>query len=77
MAEGTLTLHPDKFRKRSDVTRELRGSPCGSQGTTKFELKSPSVHSVVHGHPTAKIEFRQAEIRQVPGLTVYILIELR
>ncbi|MPC33650.1 hypothetical protein E2C01_027007 [Portunus trituberculatus] len=30
---------------RSDVTRELRGSPCDNQGTAKFEFKSPSVHS--------------------------------
>ncbi|MPC36374.1 hypothetical protein E2C01_029829 [Portunus trituberculatus] len=36
----------------------------------KFEFKSPSVHSVVRGHPTAKSEFRKAEIRQVRGLTV-------
>ncbi|MPC16731.1 hypothetical protein E2C01_009564 [Portunus trituberculatus] len=28
----------------------------------KFEFKSPSVHSVVCGHPTAKSEFRHAEI---------------
>ncbi|MPC40035.1 hypothetical protein E2C01_033589 [Portunus trituberculatus] len=36
----------------------------------KFEFKLPSVHSVVHGHPNAKSEFRQAEIRQVLGLTL-------
>ncbi|MPC68629.1 hypothetical protein E2C01_062833 [Portunus trituberculatus] len=51
--------------ERSDVTGEPRGSPCGRQGTTKFEFKSPSVHSVVRGHPITKREFRQAEIRQV------------
>ncbi|MPC08425.1 Neuroglian [Portunus trituberculatus] len=50
---------------RSDVNREPRGSPCGRQGTVNFEFKSPSVHSVVHGHPTTKSEFRQAEIRQI------------
>ncbi|MPC45968.1 hypothetical protein E2C01_039674 [Portunus trituberculatus] len=68
--KGTLTLRSDRFRERSDVTGEPRGSPCGHQGTTKFEFKSPSVHSVVHNHPTAKSEFRQAEIRQ-GGLTVW------
>ncbi|MPC57621.1 Dedicator of cytokinesis protein 9 [Portunus trituberculatus] len=52
--KGTLTLHSDRFRERSDVTGELRGSPCGCQGSAKFEFKSPSVHSVVHGHPTTK-----------------------
>ncbi|MPC20627.1 hypothetical protein E2C01_013580 [Portunus trituberculatus] len=62
--KGTLTLHSDRFRERSDITREPCGLPRGHQGTTKFELKSPSMHSVVHGHPTAKSEFRQAEIRQ-------------
>ncbi|MPC12838.1 hypothetical protein E2C01_005551 [Portunus trituberculatus] len=51
---------------RSDVTGEPCGSLCGCQGTTKFEFKSPSMHSVVRGHPTAKSEFHQAEIRQVP-----------
>ncbi|MPC62595.1 hypothetical protein E2C01_056682 [Portunus trituberculatus] len=68
--EGTLTLRSDRFRERSDVTGEPCGSLCGRQGTAKFEFKSPSVHSGVRGHPTAKSEFRQAEIRQVRGLTV-------
>ncbi|MPC48493.1 hypothetical protein E2C01_042267 [Portunus trituberculatus] len=34
--KGILTLHSDRFRERSDSTGELHGSPCGSQGTTKF-----------------------------------------
>ncbi|MPC09011.1 hypothetical protein E2C01_001611 [Portunus trituberculatus] len=65
--KGTLTLLSDRFRERSDVTRELRGSPCSRQGTAKFEFKLPSVHSMVRGHPTAKREFHQAEIHQVTG----------
>ncbi|MPC09223.1 hypothetical protein E2C01_001825 [Portunus trituberculatus] len=63
--KGTLTLRSDKFRERSDVTGELRGLLCAHQGAAKFEFKSASVHSVVRGHPTAKSEFHQAEIRQV------------
>ncbi|MPC69722.1 hypothetical protein E2C01_063953 [Portunus trituberculatus] len=55
------------------VTGEPCGLPCGCQETAKFEFKYPSVHSVVHGHPTTKSEFCQAEIRQVRGLTVLIL----
>ncbi|MPC49103.1 hypothetical protein E2C01_042897 [Portunus trituberculatus] len=47
---------------------------CGCQGTAKFEFKSPSVLSVVCGHPIAKNEFCQAEMRQVRGLTVCILM---
>ncbi|MPC60335.1 hypothetical protein E2C01_054378 [Portunus trituberculatus] len=62
--KGTLTLHSDRFRERSDVTGEPCGSPCGRQGTAKFEFKLPSVHSVVCGHSTAKSEFHQAKIRQ-------------
>ncbi|MPC44038.1 hypothetical protein E2C01_037696 [Portunus trituberculatus] len=50
----TLTLHSNRFRERSDITGEPRDSPCSRQGTTKFEFKSPSMHSVVRGHPTAK-----------------------
>ncbi|MPC78779.1 hypothetical protein E2C01_073277 [Portunus trituberculatus] len=46
------------------------GSHVVHHVAAKFELKSPSVHSVVHGHPTAESESRQAEIRQVRGLTV-------
>ncbi|MPC27628.1 hypothetical protein E2C01_020803 [Portunus trituberculatus] len=65
--KGTLTLHSDRFGEKSDVTRELRGSPCGHQKSAKFGLKLPS--SVVCGHPTAKSESRQAEIRQVQGPT--------
>ncbi|MPC22612.1 hypothetical protein E2C01_015629 [Portunus trituberculatus] len=52
--KGTLTLHSDRFRERSDITGDPRGTPCGCQGTAKFEFKSPSVHSVVRGHPIAK-----------------------
>ncbi|MPC26099.1 hypothetical protein E2C01_019229 [Portunus trituberculatus] len=33
------------------------GSLCGRQGTTTLEFKSPSVHSVVRYHPTAKRMF--------------------
>ncbi|MPD06739.1 hypothetical protein E2C01_102564 [Portunus trituberculatus] len=55
----TLKLCSDRFR---DVTGEPRGSPCGRQGTAKFEFKLPSVHSVIRGHPIAKSEFHQAEI---------------
>ncbi|MPC62874.1 Atypical kinase ADCK3, mitochondrial [Portunus trituberculatus] len=39
-----------------------RGLPCGRQGTVKFEFKSPSVHSVVRGHPTAKRLFLDSVI---------------
>ncbi|MPC58281.1 hypothetical protein E2C01_052277 [Portunus trituberculatus] len=46
------------------------GSCVVRRVAAKFEFKSPSVHLVVCGHPTAKGEFRQAEIRQVRGLTV-------
>ncbi|MPC19808.1 Transmembrane protein 184C [Portunus trituberculatus] len=75
--KGTLTLCYDKFRERSDVTGEPCGSPCGRQGTAKFEFKLPSVHSVVCGRPTTKSEFRQAEIRQwlvlgYPNLAPYL-----
>ncbi|MPC27077.1 hypothetical protein E2C01_020233 [Portunus trituberculatus] len=35
---------------------------------TKFEFKSPSVHSVVRGHPTTKSEFRQVQGLTVPNL---------
>ncbi|MPC90722.1 hypothetical protein E2C01_085719 [Portunus trituberculatus] len=73
--KGTLTLHSDRFRKRSDFSGELLGSPCGHQGTIKFEFKLPSVHSDVHGYPTTKGEFRQAEICQVRRLTVVRNIE--
>ncbi|MPC56896.1 hypothetical protein E2C01_050863 [Portunus trituberculatus] len=52
--KGTLTMRSDRFRERSDVTGEQRGSLCSRQGTAKFEFKSPNMHSVVHGHPTAK-----------------------
>ncbi|MPC12906.1 hypothetical protein E2C01_005622 [Portunus trituberculatus] len=61
----TLTLRSDRFRERSDVTGEPRGSPCGCQRIAKYEFKSLSVHSVVRGHPPPKSKFRQAEIRQV------------
>ncbi|MPD03174.1 hypothetical protein E2C01_098799 [Portunus trituberculatus] len=40
-------------------------SPCGSQGAAKFEFKLPNVYSMVRRHPTAKNEFRPAEIRLV------------
>ncbi|MPC82078.1 hypothetical protein E2C01_076724 [Portunus trituberculatus] len=40
--KGTLVLRSEKFGERSDVTRELRGLPCGRHGTAKFEFKSPS-----------------------------------
>ncbi|MPD03019.1 hypothetical protein E2C01_098634 [Portunus trituberculatus] len=72
--KGTPTLPSDRVGERSDVTGEPRGSPCSCPGTAKFEFNSPSVHSVVHGHLTAKSEFRQAEIRQVRGLTVFCLV---
>ncbi|MPC41529.1 hypothetical protein E2C01_035128 [Portunus trituberculatus] len=62
--KGTFTLRSDRFRERSDITREPRGLPRSHQGTTKFEFKSQSMHSVVRGHPTAKSEFCQAEICQ-------------
>ncbi|MPC23083.1 hypothetical protein E2C01_016121 [Portunus trituberculatus] len=52
MAEGDS--HSDRFRERFDVTGEPHGLPCGRQGTTKFEFKSPSVHSMVRDHPIAK-----------------------
>ncbi|MPC91114.1 hypothetical protein E2C01_086130 [Portunus trituberculatus] len=52
--KGILTLHSDRFREKSDITGELRGSLCSHQGFAKFEFKLPSVHSVVHSHPTAK-----------------------
>ncbi|MPC17218.1 WD repeat-containing protein 6 [Portunus trituberculatus] len=79
--KGTLTLCSDRFRERSDVTGEPCGSLCSRQGTAKFEFKSPSVHSVVRGHPTAKSEFRQAEIRQFypfinPGRSVKPEVEV-
>ncbi|MPC60692.1 E3 ubiquitin-protein ligase HERC2 [Portunus trituberculatus] len=45
MAEGDSQLRSDRFRERSDVTREPRGSPGSCQGTAKFKFKSPSVHS--------------------------------
>ncbi|MPC51953.1 hypothetical protein E2C01_045811 [Portunus trituberculatus] len=32
----TLTPHSDRFRERSDITGELRGSLCSRQGTAKF-----------------------------------------
>ncbi|MPC40485.1 hypothetical protein E2C01_034045 [Portunus trituberculatus] len=35
--KGTLTLHSDRFRERSNITGEPHGLP--------FELKSPSEHS--------------------------------
>ncbi|MPC20351.1 hypothetical protein E2C01_013293 [Portunus trituberculatus] len=53
-----------RFKERFDVTGESRGSPYGRLGTAKFEFKSSSVHSVLRGHPTAKNEFRQAEIHR-------------
>ncbi|MPC15071.1 26S proteasome non-ATPase regulatory subunit 1 [Portunus trituberculatus] len=40
------------------------GSRVVHRMATNFEFKLPSMHSVVHGHPTAKSEFCQAEIRQ-------------
>ncbi|MPC50875.1 hypothetical protein E2C01_044709 [Portunus trituberculatus] len=52
-----------RISPKRDLTSlgEPRGSPCGCQGTAKFDFKSPSVHSVVRGHPTAKSEFHQAK----------------
>ncbi|MPC23687.1 hypothetical protein E2C01_016748 [Portunus trituberculatus] len=52
------------------------GSHMVRCAAAKFGFKSPSVHSVVRGHPTIKSEFRQAEIHQVLGLTVLESLEL-
>ncbi|MPC14429.1 hypothetical protein E2C01_007195 [Portunus trituberculatus] len=46
------------------------GSRVVCRVAAKFELKSPSMHSMVCGHPTTKSEFRQAEICQVWGPTL-------
>ncbi|MPC79060.1 hypothetical protein E2C01_073572 [Portunus trituberculatus] len=75
--KGTLTLSSDRFRERSDVTREQCGLLCVRQGTVKFEFKLPSVHLVFRGHPTAKSEFCQAEIRQILKLSTRRNFKLR
>ncbi|MPD04314.1 hypothetical protein E2C01_099994 [Portunus trituberculatus] len=66
--KGTLTLRSDKFRERCDVTGEPHGSPCGRQETAKFEFKTPSMHSVVHGHPTAQGNFAKLRFAKCGGL---------
>ncbi|MPC23215.1 hypothetical protein E2C01_016257 [Portunus trituberculatus] len=53
-----------------------KGSCVVRCAATKFKFKSPSMHSVICGHPTTKSEFCQAEIRQVQGLTVVSLISM-
>ncbi|MPC27572.1 hypothetical protein E2C01_020746 [Portunus trituberculatus] len=63
----SVTLVEAMLAREVCVTGDPRGSPCGRQGTTKFE--APNVHLVVHGHSPTKSEFRQDEICQVQGLT--------